>query len=183
MTVSPPTTTGLFLALYVVVVACGADPGSDPVTTTTAPTSTSTAAPAEAQCMTPPADARSGSSQLELTIEPHPVTPRAQVTLGVRAPDGDADLVVGAAAEWQCWTGSAWVGTHQLVRDWTDRGPQTLEVPPGATTTIPGIGLPVPNSYLVTVPDVPAGTYRILDVAMADGAEATGFVLVEVASG
>ena len=40
------------------------------------------------------------------------------------------EVSVGASVEWQCWNGERWVGTHQLLRDWTDSGPQAIEVPP-----------------------------------------------------
>lgn len=59
-------------------------------------------------------------------------------------------------------------------------GPETIEVQPGATTTIPAVGLTIPNASPILVPDVPAGTYRIADEAFDGSSTITGFVIVEV---
>jgi len=93
-------------------------------------------------------------------------------------PDG---ALVGAGAAWQCWSGSEWVDTHQIVRGFYDGHGTTLEVGPGETTTIPAVGLPIPNSYPILIPDVEASTYRLADEAIQPGSPAiSGWVIVEV---
>ena len=92
------------------------------------------------------------------------------------------DAMTGAGAAWQCWDGVAWIDTHQLVKD--DFGPNhqpaALEVEPGATTTIPAVGLPVAGSHTVVIPDVAPGIYRIRDDVLSGSVLQQGYVIVEV---
>lgn len=134
-------------------------------------------------CVEPPPGERATESPVATSVTPATPTPGEAVVLEIAAPTGHPDASVGAAAEWQCWSGDGWVPTHQLVRDWGQGGPQTVYAPPGATTTVPSIGLPLPARHTVLVPDVPPGTYRIADrIHPGDGGEIIVFTLVEVRS-
>jgi hypothetical protein len=129
----------------------------------------------------PPPSELEQTSALALSVEPNPVTVGSHAALSIEFDGLPADAAVGAGAEWQCWNGSQWVTTHRIVRAFTDQEPVTLEVPPGATTTIPAIGLNIPNTYQILIPHVIPGMYRIADRALVpEGEETAGFVLVEV---
>lgn len=64
--------------------------------------------------------------------------------------------------------------------------PITDEIPTGSTVGMPAIGLAVPNSYQIIVPDVEPGTYRMFEIAINPASEVfrvsevPGFVIVEV---
>jgi hypothetical protein len=90
------------------------------------------------------------------------------------------DPVGGAGALWQCWTGTAWEPTHQILRPFSSGHGETRYIEPGTEPTVPAIGLPVPNSYRVVVPDVPPGLYRIADEIWVDGEGLAGFEVVIV---
>lgn len=57
------------------------------------------------------------------------------------APEGD--IVTGAGALFQCWDGSAWANTHQLLKDGNgpDNSPAAIGIGPDVTVTIPAVGL------------------------------------------
>jgi hypothetical protein len=117
-----------------------------------------------------------------LTVDPNPVEPGSAAILSVdsRLPVG---LVDGVATWWQCWNGTMWIDIYLVERDYGN-GPTTLKIEAGATTTIPALGLSVPNSAAIIVPDVAPGLYRIRDELVSQGSETiAGFVLVEVVSG
>jgi hypothetical protein len=91
-------------------------------------------------------------------------------------------LVDGVATWWQWWNGTEWIDTYLVERDYGN-GPTTFKIEPGLTTTIPALGLAVPNSATIIIPDVAPGLYRIRDELGSQGSEPiTGFVLVEVVS-
>jgi len=75
-----------------------------------------------------------------------------------------------------------WVDTHQIVRGpfGPDSNPSTIKILPGMITTIPAIGLPVPNSYPILIPLVPPGTYRVIDSIAVISGSLDGFVIVQV---
>jgi hypothetical protein len=134
---------------------------------------------AESGCRPPPAAEIEAPSQLAMTLDPNPVTAGTMATLRV----GDAGLpsnaFVGLDAVWQCWDGSRWIDTFQLVRAVDSFVAQAIRVEPGATTTIAGLGVPVPSVAEILVPDVPAGIYRIWDEA----GSTPGHLIVEVVDG
>jgi hypothetical protein len=153
------------------------------VTATISSTSSSSTTIPEVVCVDPPEVERTRRSELEVAVEPNPVTAGSHVRLTIALLDTTSDATGGASAEWQCWNRSSWVGTHQLVRDWNSGGALTLKVAPGATTTVPAIGLSVPNTYTILVPDVPAGIYRIADSVFVHVSPVGGFAIVEVVGG
>lgn len=136
--------------------------------------------PADLLCVQTPTSELAQTSELALSVEPNPVGGGATATLSIDLGGLPADAIVGAGVEWQCWDGSEWVPTHQIVRAFGQLEPVTNEVAPGATTAVVAIGLSVPNSYDVIIPDVAPGIYRIADQAIVPGGEVSGFVLVEV---
>jgi hypothetical protein len=180
--VTRPVACGLLLMAGVVVAACGTPPVAAPITTS-ASAETTPDSPPDVRCAAPPADELVTATELQLTIDPEQVSAGFEARLSVEMPSSNSDTAVGASVEWQCWDGAVWAGTHQLVRDWADGAPQTIEVPPGATTTVPAVDLPVPNTYRVIVPEVPPGIYRIMDTAVSDGETIVGVVVVEVIPG
>ena len=157
------------LGVLVVLTAC-----SD----TSAPTgegsssSAATTAPS-VQCLEPPQSEVELASSLTMTLDPNPVEAGAIATLSVSSDEPPYRYLDGAGATWQCWDGIAWVDTHQIVRGFVSQ-PTTLELTPGATITIPAIGLPVPNSYPILIPMVPPGTYRIIDQVGGEGRKRLG---------
>lgn len=179
---SPAEQCVAVLLASVLVAACGSEAGQAPPEGT-ASSSTSTTAHT-VTCVEPPTTEISRGSEGQLFAETNPVAAGDDLYLSIDAPTDALDPVVGAAAVWQCWDGDTWVDTHQLLRDFGTGGPATIELTPGATTTIPAIELPVPNRHRVIVPDVAPGTYRITDsVFRADGNESLGFTIIEVTAG
>ena len=133
------------------------------------------------RCGTPPADATAESSQYALVLEPNPIGAGAEADLVISG-DGLPDDSVGAAgALWQCWTGTQWESTHQILRNFASQAGEARYIEPGTVVTIPAVGLPIPNSYQVRVPDAPPGTYRIVDEAQGESGESrTGIVVVVI---
>jgi hypothetical protein len=134
----------------------------------------------DVECVEPPTSELEQTSELALSVEPHPVDGGAKATLSIELDGLPADTIVGAGVEWQCWDGSDWAPTHQIIRAFGEFEPVTNEVAPGATTAVVAIGLSVPNSYEIIIPDVAPGIYRIADHAIVPGGEVSGFVMVEV---
>ena len=135
------------------------------------------------ECLEPPQSELEAASSLTMALDPNPVEADAVATLSVSTDEPPYVYTDGAGATWQCWDGTAWVATHQILRDGYGGGgdrPVTLELTPGATTTIPAIGLNVPNSYPILIPMVPPGTYRIIDQVEGAGRRLGGHVIVVV---
>lgn len=136
-----------------------------------------------AVCVEPPKAEHEVDSPLNLAVEPNPVVAGSEAILSIEQDGLPSDAYTGVGAVWQCWNGSAWVDTHQIVKGFDGRSGQAIEVEPGAVTSIPSLDLPIPGSYPIVVPDVPPGTYRIIDRALGDEASVAGFVLVAVVKG
>lgn len=133
-----------------------------------------------ATCSDPPETELEAASDLNLAVEPNPIEAGSVAMLSIERDGLAEDSVTGAGAAWKCWDGSTWVDTHQIVKGFDGRSGETIELGPGMTTTIPAVGLSIPSSYPIVIPDVPPGTYRIVDEVFEGGARITGFVLVEV---
>lgn len=131
------------------------------------------------RCTDPPADALAEVSRFALDLEPNPISPGGEATLIVGFDDAGADPVGGAGALWQCWTGAEWESTHQILRPFASPDAEARYIEPSTEPTIPGVGLPVPNSFEVVVPDVAPGVYRIAGEIWADGERLVGLVVVE----
>lgn len=141
--------------------------------------SPSVSSPPVQRCVEPPESALNEVGDFVLELSPNPITAGAHAALSVSF-TGDGDPLDGAGALWQCWTGSEWESTYQLLKDWTGDGPHTQYIEPGTEVTVPAIGLPVPDSYTVLIPDIPPGTYRIFNEGNIDGKRAAGLVIVTV---
>ncbi len=124
-------------------------------------------------CRTAPSEERTSLSSVPLALNPDPVTAGATARLVIDAVPDDR-VIVGWGAAWQCWNGTEWVGTHLLEFGW-DSGGSVVPGVPGATTTIPAIGYQVPqrDDFVVTIPDVPPGWYRLAVMGV-------GYLAVEV---
>jgi hypothetical protein len=156
------------VVLLVAVLAAGCGEGSSPPSGPMA------------SCTTPPAAERQAMSALAMTLDPNPVHAGTTAILEVDdagLPDG---AMVGLGLAWQCWTGAEWMDTHQMVRGIDPFTAQAIPVEPGATTTIAGLGVPVPVAAPVLIPQVPPGIYRIQEVAELPGRAITGHLIVEV---
>lgn len=132
------------------------------------------------RCTDPPADALGEASEFALDLVPNPIPPGGEATLEVGFDVAGADAVGGAGALWQCWTGTEWESTHQILRPFASGDAEARYIEPETDPTIPAIGLGVPNTYEVVVPDVPAGAYRIVDEIWADGVQLVGLEVVVV---
>lgn len=133
-----------------------------------------------ARCTDPPADALGEVSEYALDLIPNPISPGGEATLEVGFDVAGADAVGAAGALWQCWTGAEWESTHQILRPFTGGDGEARYIAPGTEPTIPAIGLGVPNTYEVVVPDVAPGVYRIADEIWADGVQLVGLEAVVV---
>lgn len=135
-------------------------------------------------CVPPPVAEIGLPSEVLMTLDPNPARAGAVVELSVSDEGLLRDPVVGAALEWQCWDGSAWVRTHQLLRGehTGGEGPETNNAPPGVSVTMIAIGIPLPNVDVILIPDVEPGIYRIYESAIAGPNNQTfeGFLIVEV---
>jgi len=141
--------------------------------------SSSEVSPPIERCTEPPQSALSETGDFVVELSPNPVAAGEQAVLSVSY-TGDGGTLDGAGAEWQCWTGSDWESTHQLLKDWTGDGPGTRYIEPGTEVTVPAIGLPIPDAYTVLIPDVPSGTYRVYNEGVIDGEPAPGYATVTV---
>lgn len=127
-----------------------------------------------------------------LSVSENPVHPGASIDLNIGSTitqsiarsshryESDRGAT-GFGSTWQCWNGSEWVGTHLLAHDG-----ETIAGQPGVTSTVPAVGMLIPESFTVVVPGVAAGWYRIEADVLIDRPEGTparfvGYVAVEVA--
>lgn len=132
-------------------------------------------------CSEPPEDElRTDDSAFEIDAEPNPVTAGAQATLSVSASEEmSRDFVGGLGVDWECWDGSEWIKTHTLVRD-AIGPPEVIKEGSLSNTAIPDLGLQVPNSHQIVIPDVAPGTYRLVDRLFAFQTEQVGYEVVRV---
>ena len=141
-------------------------------------------------CESASEDQRHSVSDFPLSVSDNPTSRDATIHLNIgstivqsNAGSGDPPQrqdLTGYGSTWQCWTGSEWIDTHLLVHDG-----ETIQGQPGGTSTVPAIGLPVPQSFSVVVPSVDPGWYRIavgISVAQPEGSPITlaGYVAIEV---
>jgi hypothetical protein len=157
------------LMLVVAVVSCSGD------------SATSTTVGIAVVCEQPPSD--NPVSDLAMSVDPNPASPREVVDLDVSRGDLGEDALVGVDAMWQCWDGSAWVTTHVVYRGIGDDAGQTIPVNDSFQIHVPSIGLALDEGYPIVIPQVEAGLYRIEDKIVLDDDEIGGFVLVEVVDG
>ena len=126
-------------------------------------------------CQSAPPDRRAAESPFSLTLTPSPVIAGNTATLEVGTTGPRPESTVGSWAQWQCWNGTDWVGTH-LLEFGFHHGGTVVANDPQVTPTIAGVDVRVPRTFLVTIPNVPSGWYRL----RVDGAGGTGYLAVEV---
>lgn len=157
-------------AATVLLLAAACTSTADPSTTTPSP------------CSDPPASELELDSEFEIGLDPNPVNAGGEATLSVNF-EGQppSDYIGGAGASWECWDGTAWVETHILVRAFNESAqPSVIDLSDEAPVGIPDIGLAVPNSHQVLIPDVESGTYRITDRIFGPESTLTAHLAVEV---
>ena len=93
----------------------------------------------------------------------------------------ESDLVTGAGARLQCWNGSGWIDTHQLLKDGFGPDSQPAAIPLGPDVTIPAVGLMLYDQpYTVVMPEMPPGVYRIQDSVVVGSSENHVYGLIEI---
>ena len=130
-------------------------------------------------CQSAPAEELPDRPPFELRLDPGQVEAggTASLEIGVMKPD---DLA-GWGGRWECWTGTEWVATHQIEHGRRDTMPgAALEVVPGTITTMPAIGYRIPETFTITIPDVPPGWYRLREGIASRGGMVVGYIAVEV---
>lgn len=134
-----------------------------------------------AECTEPPEDELpTDDSTFEVTVEPNPVVAGAEATLSVSLSDETSrGFIGGLGAEWECWNGSEWIRTHTLVRG-ANGAPTVVDLSTDSTVAIPDLGLQVPNSHPIVIPDVAPGTYRLTDRLFGNESDVIGYAIVEV---
>jgi hypothetical protein len=131
-------------------------------------------------CLNPPKSATEFESEFEIVISPNPVVAETEAIYTIEHSGLPAS--VGVATSWECWDGVQWVETHLLIKGDNNSGPYTVEVSPSSTVTLPGVALPIPNSFTLRIPRVEPGSYRITEVAFDDETEVVAHEIVEVVS-
>ena len=139
---------------------------------------------AESTCQPPPAAEIEAPSLITMTLDPNPATAGMMATLWVSDAGLPAGAFIGLDVIWQCWDGSQWVDTYQLVRAVDPFTAQAIRLEPGVTTTIAALGVPLPSTAVILIPDVPPGIYRLADQAIQPGPQyIPGHLIVEVVEG
>jgi len=119
---------------------------------------------------------------LDISLDPNAVDAGGEVTLSVHF-DGQppGDYIGAAGMSWECWKGDSWVETHILVRAFNESAkPSAIDLSADGDVGVPDIGLNVPNSYDVLIPQVAPGIYRITDRIFGPDSTLTAHVAVEV---
>lgn len=159
---------GLVGAVMLLVAGCTS--AGEPSTTTSS----------GVECSAPPAEALVVESEFDVELSPNPVPAGGEATLSV---DYDGPLVGlggGVGASWQCWSDGEWVSAYVLVRG-TGFEPSVIDLS-DPREEVSDLGLRIPNSYPVLIPDVAPGTYRIVDGLYGFEMSLTAYEIVEVVS-
>jgi len=157
-------------ALTVLLVAAACTSAAEPSTTSS-----------PGLCSDPPSDELTFDSDFELSLDPNPVEAGGEATLSVNLEGPPNDYIGGAGASWECWDGTSWIETHIVVRAFNvSAQPSVIDLSDDADAAIPDIGLLVPNSYQILVPNVTPGNYRITDHIFGPESTLTAHVAVEV---
>lgn len=145
------------------------------------------------ECQPPPQSEQTlPESDFDLTITPTPVTAGSEVDLVIElakdapenlttAPEGE--IITGAGAQFQCWDGSMWLDTHQLLKNGfgPDNQPAAIDLGPDVTVTIPSVGLVIEDQpYTIVIPDMPPGIYRIEDTVIVGSSGRSVYGLIEI---
>lgn len=139
---------------------------------------------ADGRCQPPPAAEIEAPSPITMGLDPNPVTAGMMATLQVSDAGLPAGAFVGLDVIWQCWDGSQWIDTYQLVRAVDPFPAQAIRLEPGATTTIAALGVPVPSTAAILIPGVPPGIYRLAEQATQPGPQyIPGHLIVKVVEG
>lgn len=122
-------------------------------------------------------------SQVLSTLQPNPVARGSLATLHVSDEGLPPDTLVGVSVRWECWDGDEWVETHLLWRGVEPFDADATALAPGTTIYVPLLGLGLPSTETVRIPDVPPGTYRLTETAtQPGGGRFVSYLIVEVTS-
>lgn len=75
------------------------------------------------------------------------------------------------------------VGSDSYPRRGANGPAAVVDLTTDSTIAIPGLGLQVPNSYPIVIPDVAPGTYRLTDRLIGNESDLVGYEIVEVTEG
>jgi len=130
-------------------------------------------------CQSVPIEELPERPPFKLRLDPDQVEAAGTASLEIdRMRPGDSASWGGS---WECWTGTEWVATHQIEHGRTEADPgAALPIHPAAITTMPAIGYPIPDTFQITIPDVPPGWYRIREEISTKGETVVGYLAVEV---
>lgn len=131
-----------------------------------------------AGCRSAPEDQRVMESPFGLTISPRRVS--AGTTASLRIDPILPKDVAGWGGLWECWNGEKWIATHQIAHGRLSRPGAALPIEPGTLTTMPAIGIRIPETFTITIPYVPPGWYRLREHISSGGESAVGYLSVEV---
>ena len=142
----------------------------------------STTSSSGVECSEPPAEALVAESEFEVELSPNPIEAGGEATLSVDYDGPLEGLNGGIGASWECWSEDRWVATHILERAIEDWEPSVIDLSDQSVEVI-DIGLLIPNSYQVLIPEVPPGIYRIRDGLFGFEMSLTAYEIVEVTPG
>jgi hypothetical protein len=135
------------------------DSDSSPPTTTAGPDATTP--PAPESCQAPPLEALGLPPPIFDFFGPGGQLTRGQLAEIFVGPSATHDLV-GNPVIWQCWNGSEWINTHAGAMATAEQpGPQPSVYRWESQPRWASIGMPVPDTFRIRVPDLPDGIYRI----------------------
>ena len=153
-----------------VILAAGCTSAAEPPTTTSS----------GVECSAPPDEALVAESEFDVELSPNPVEAGSEAALSVEYSGSIDGLGGGVGASWECWSEGHWVATHILVRGVNGYGPTVIDLS-DPSEEVSDLGLRIPNSYSVLIPDVAPGTYRIADFLYGFEMSLTAYEVVEVA--
>ena len=153
-----------------VILAAGCTSATEPSTTSSG-----------VECSVPPAEVLVAESEFDVELSPNPVEAGSEAMLSIDYDGPLEGLGGGVGASWQCWSKDRWVATHILVRG-TGFEPSVIDLS-DPREEVSDLGLRIPNSYPVLIPNVAPGTYRIVDGLYGFQMSLAGYEIVEVVPG
>lgn len=125
-------------------------------------------------CVAPPTSQLDVSeSDFEMRLTPSRVRPGEIVELFIGGQAGD---LTGVPTFWQCWDGTEWINTHVGSKSGPANEHDPIVTRAEARMGWVALGLGVPETFRILVPDLPPGTYRLEDSAYPG----TAWVIVTV---
>lgn len=145
---------------------------------------TSTTASSTSRCTGPPATELTPASDYTLAISTTVAAPGTVIDVEMQFPTAPPEFATRGITEmWQCWDGTQWIDTHQLMTTGgPDNGPVALELRSDPPSTVPPVAFRISTStrFRIAVPDVAPGFYRITNWVEYTGQTRWGRAIIEV---